>query len=193
MCYEQPPAREGGTDACYDHTAKGRSRHDSRREPEARIDMGCIAVTHRRFVSLMGAAGSSASIAAVIRPQDWTGFHPSGTHDNASIFRAMGTQVPTTGGIICFPAGRIGTSASCLLPSLTTVVGQGEPTEIICLPSFTPTWTVGPRAAFINRAWATGGGEAGITIRDLRLTGEAGPALGGRPLHQHGERPPRAR
>ncbi len=140
--------------------------------------MECAAFTRRRLVNVMGAASSSTAIAAVIRPQDWNGFDPSGNHDNASIFRAMGSQVPTTGGTICLPAGRIATSACCPLPSLTTVAGQGEPTEIICLPSFAPAWTVAPRAAFINRAWATGGGEVGITIRDLRLTGEAGAAWG---------------
>jgi hypothetical protein len=145
--------------------------------------MGCTAMTRRLLVGLIGAFSSDAArgsppLPAVIRPQDWTGFDVSGNHDNASIFQAMSAQIPATGGMICFPAGRIATSAACSLPGLTTVTGQGEPTEIICLPSFAPKWAIGPRAVFINRAWATGGGEVGITVRDLRLTGETGPAWG---------------
>jgi hypothetical protein len=138
-------------------------------------------VARRRLASLLGGAfttGSGTREVAVIRPEDWAGCDTSGTHDNASIFRSMGAQIPSTGGIISLPAGRIATSAACPLPSLTTVAGQGEATEIICLPSFAPNWTVAPRAAFINRAWATGGGEVGITIRDLRMTGNAGPTWG---------------
>jgi hypothetical protein len=107
--------------------------------------------------------------AAVIRPHDWNGFDTTGTHDNAAIFQQLGTSVPVEGGVIAFPPGRIATSAACLIPGRTTVTGTGEATEIMCLPNF-----VAPRAAFLNRAWTSGGGEVGITIRDLRITGSEG-------------------